>query len=261
MADDLEQLLGASRRTFDKLFDQRILFLNGPLEDEDCDRLIAQLLALDADKHDKITLYINSPGGIITGMFAIYDTIQLLKSDVDVRCVGLAASAAAFLLCTGTGRRSATENARIMIHQPLGGARGTARDIEIQAKNIVWMRERINEILADRTGRSVDQVREDTDRDYWMTAPEAVSYGLIDEVVERGKGADTVPRRRRPVPARCRLPCSSATTSDRSCTTSPGTTPTCSPGCSRATRHSSNSTTSTSSAAPLSPRSAPTTES
>jgi ATP-dependent Clp protease, protease subunit len=190
VADEIEQLLGSARRASDKLFEQRILFMNGPLEDESSDRLVAQLLALDADKHDDITLYINSPGGIITGMFAIYDTMRLLKSNVNVRCIGLAASAAAFLLCAGTGSRSATENARIMIHQPLGGARGTAKDIEIQAKNIVWMRERINEIMAGRTGKSVEQVATDTDRDYWMTAAEAVEYGLIDEVVESSRGVD-----------------------------------------------------------------------
>jgi ATP-dependent Clp protease, protease subunit len=132
---------------------QRILFLKGPLEDDVADTLVAQLLALDAAGDDDITLYINSPGGIITGMFAIYDSMRLLKSNVNVRCIGLAASAGAFLLATGTGTRSATENARIMIHQPLGGARGTAKDIEIQAKNIVWIRERINEILAERTGQ------------------------------------------------------------------------------------------------------------
>ncbi len=188
MADDIDKLIGQSRRATDKLFEQRILFFNGPLEDDTSDRLVAQLLALDADSDDDITLYINSPGGIITGMFAIYDTIQLLKSDVNVRCIGLAASAAAFLLCTGTGVRSATENARIMIHQPLGGARGTAKDIEIQAKNIVWMRERINQIMANRTGKPVEQVAQDTDRDYWMTAAEAVEYGLIDEVVESSRG-------------------------------------------------------------------------
>jgi ATP-dependent Clp protease, protease subunit len=189
VADEIEQLLGSARRASDKLFEQRILFMNGPLEDESSDRLVAQLLALDADKHDDITLYINSPGGIITGMFAIYDTMRLLKSNVNVRCIGLAASAAAFLLCAGTGSRSATENARIMIHQPLGGARGTAKDIEIQAKNIVWMRERINQIIADRTGKSVEQVARDTDRDYWMTAEEAVAYGIVDEVVEASRGA------------------------------------------------------------------------
>jgi ATP-dependent Clp protease, protease subunit len=189
--DDLEKLLGGPRRAYDKLFEQRILFLRGPLEDENGDQLIAQLLALDAESDEPITLYINSPGGIITGMFALYDSIQLLRSPVNTRCVGLAASAAAFLLGTGTGERSATSNARIMIHQPLGGARGTAKDIEIQAKNIVWMRERINEILSEATGRSVDQVRDDTDRDYWMTAEEARDYGLLDEVVEARRGAES----------------------------------------------------------------------
>jgi ATP-dependent Clp protease, protease subunit len=189
--EDLSRLLGGERRAFDKLFEQRILFLKGPLEEENGDALIAQLLALDADSKEDITLYIHSPGGIITGMFALYDTMQLLKSKVDTRCVGLAASAAAFLLGTGTGTRSATQNSRIMIHQPLGGARGTAKDIEIQAKNIVWMRERINEILSEATGRSVDQVRDDTDRDYWMTAEEARDYGLLDEVVEARRGAES----------------------------------------------------------------------
>jgi ATP-dependent Clp protease, protease subunit len=187
-SEEIEQLLGGQRRAYDKLFEQRIVFLKGPLEDVNGDQLVAQLLALDSDSHEDITLYINSPGGIITGMFALYDSIQLLQSKVNTRCVGLAASAAAFLLCSGTGTRSATENARIMIHQPLGGARGTAKDIEIQAKNIVWMRERINEIMAGRTGKSVEQVALDTDRDYWMTAAEAVEYGLIDEVVEPGRG-------------------------------------------------------------------------
>ena len=189
MAEEIEELLRGQRRAYDRLFEQRILFLNGPLDDDLSDRLIAQFLALDAEKDEDITLYINSPGGIITGMFAVFDTMQLLRSNVNVRCVGLAASAAAFLLCAGTGTRSATENARIMIHQPLGGARGYAKDIEIQAKNIVWMRERINQIIAERTGKSVEQVAQDTDRDYWMTAAEAVEYGLIDEVVEPSRGA------------------------------------------------------------------------
>lgn len=187
--NQLEALLGAPRRVYDKLFEQRMLFLKGPLEDKNGDQLVAQLLALDSDNHDDITLYINSPGGIITGMFALYDTINLLQSKVNTRCVGLAASAAAFLLCTGTGTRSATENSRIMIHQPLGGARGTAKDIEIQAKNIVWMRERINEIMAGRTGKPVEQIREDTDRDFWMTGAEAVEYGLIDQVLQPSSGS------------------------------------------------------------------------
>jgi ATP-dependent Clp protease, protease subunit len=186
--EDIKELLGGNRRAYDKLFEQRIVFLKGPLEDTNGDQLVTQLLALDSDSNEDITLYVNSPGGIITGMFALYDSIQLLQSKVNTRCIGLAASAAAFLLCTGTGTRSATENARIMIHQPLGGARGTAKDIEIQAKNIVWMRERINEIMAAKTGKEVEQVAKDTDRDYWMTAAEAVEYGLIDEVVEPGRG-------------------------------------------------------------------------
>jgi len=188
VAEEIEKLIGGSRRAFDKLFESRILFMNGPLDDDNGDGLIAKLLALDAESHDDVTLYINSPGGIITGMFALYDTMQLMGSQVHTRCVGLAASAGAFLLGTGTGTRSATINSRIMVHQPLGGARGSAKDIEIQAKNIVWMRERINDILAERTGQTVEQIRKDTDRDYWMTAEEAVAYGLIDEVVEPGRG-------------------------------------------------------------------------
>jgi ATP-dependent Clp protease, protease subunit len=188
MSNEIEKMLGGSRRAYDKLFESRILFLKGPLEDDVADNIVAQLLALDAENDDDITLYINSPGGIITGMFALYDSVNLLRSKVNTRCIGLAASAGAFLLSTGSGVRSATENARIMIHQPLGGARGTARDIEIQAKNIVWIRERINEILAERTGKSLEQIRIDTDRDYWMTAEEAKAYGIIDEVVESGRG-------------------------------------------------------------------------
>jgi len=188
MSDEIERLIGGSRRAFDKLFESRILFLKGPLEDDVADNLVAQLLALDAESDEDITLYINSPGGIITGMFALYDSVRLLRSKVNTKCIGLAASAAAFLLCTGTGTRSATESARIMIHQPLGGARGTAKDIEIQARNIVWMRERINEIMADRTGKPLEQIRLDTDRDFWMTAEEARAYGLIDTVIPARSG-------------------------------------------------------------------------
>lgn len=180
--------LSGQARAFQKLFEQRILFLNGALEQETSDALVAQLLALDADGEDDITLYVNSPGGIIAGMFAIYDTIHLLKSDVNTRCIGMAASAGAFLLATPTGTREATSNARIMIHQPMGGASGSAKDIEIQARNILWMRQRLNEIMAGATGKSVEQVAQDTDRDNWMTAPEALSYGLIDAVVDPRRG-------------------------------------------------------------------------
>jgi ATP-dependent Clp protease, protease subunit len=186
---ELEEILKGQGQAFQKLFEQRILFLKGPVEDESTDTIVAQMLALDSDNHEDITLYVNSPGGIITGMFAIYDTIHLLKSKVNTRCVGLAASAAAFLLATPSGVRQATENARIMIHQPLGGARGTAKDIEIQARNILWIRHRIDEIFAERTGKPVEQIRQDTDRDYWMTAEEAREYGLIDEVLHPGEGS------------------------------------------------------------------------
>lgn len=181
---EIEELIGGQRRAFDKLFEKRILFMKGPLEDDVADNLVAQMLALDAENQDDITLYVNSPGGVISGLFAIYDTMQLIGSKVNTRCIGMAASAAAVILASGTGVRSATENARVMIHQPLGGARGTARDIEIQAKNIVFLRQRINEVLAERTGQSVEKVAKDTDRDYWMTAEDAKEYGLVDEIVQ-----------------------------------------------------------------------------
>jgi len=186
---ELPFAMSGRAQAFNKLFDQRILFLNGPLEQETSDQLVAQLLALDAESDDDITLYVNSPGGIITGMFAIYDTMHLIRSDVNTRCIGLAASAGAFLLATPTGKRQATHNARIMIHQPLGGARGSAKDIEIQARNILWMRQRLNEMLAESTGKTVEQIAEDTDRDNWMTATEALEYGLIDEITETRQGA------------------------------------------------------------------------
>ena len=187
MAEQLDQVLdGVQHRAFQKLFERRILFLKGPIEDTEADTLVAQLLSLDAEREEDITLYINSPGGIISGLFAIYDTMQLINSKVHTRCVGMAASAAAVILAAGTGTRSATENARIMIHQPLGGARGSARDIEIQAQNIVYLRERLNEILAERTGKPVEDLERDTDRDFWLTADQAVEYGLIDEVRKRG---------------------------------------------------------------------------
>ncbi len=184
---ELEQLASGGMRASNKLFERRILFLKGPLEDDNAHSLVAQMLALDEDSQDDITLVINSPGGIITGMFAIYDAMHTIQSKVNTKCIGLAASAGAFLLSQGTGTRSATFNARIMIHQPLGGARGTARDIEIQAKNIVWMRERINDLIAERAGKSADEVATDTDRDNWMTAEEAAAYGslgLIDTVIQ-----------------------------------------------------------------------------
>jgi ATP-dependent Clp protease protease subunit len=169
-----------------RLYDNRVLYLRGPLEDTVPDLLVAQLMSLDADSNKDITLYINSPGGLVSGLFAIYDVIQLMNSKVHTVCVGMAASAAAVILATGTGTRAATPNARIMIHQPLGGARGQAADIQIQAQQIAFLRNRLNEILAERTGKPIEQIARDTDRDFWLSAHDAIEYGLIDEVRTRG---------------------------------------------------------------------------
>jgi ATP-dependent Clp protease, protease subunit len=180
----LETLVEAN--VFKTLYEKRILYLRGPIEDTVADTLVAQLMALDAESDKDVTLYINSPGGIVSGMFAIYDVIHLMNAKVNTVCVGMAASAAAFLLATPTGTRAATPNARIMFHQPLGGARGQAVDIQIQAQQIVFLRERLNEILAERTGQPLEQIQKDTDRDFWLSAAEAVEYGAIDEVRSRG---------------------------------------------------------------------------
>jgi ATP-dependent Clp protease protease subunit len=180
----LERMVEAS--VFRKLYDNRILYLRGAIEDTVADTLVAQMMSLDADNDKDVTLYINSPGGIVTGMFAIYDVMHLMNSKVNTVCVGLAASAAAFLLATASGTRAATPNARIMFHQPLGGARGQAVDIQIQAQQIVFLRERLNEILAERTKQPLERIQKDTDRDFWLSAEEAVAYGAIDEVRARG---------------------------------------------------------------------------
>lgn len=180
----MERMIESS--VFRKLYDNRILYLRGPIEDTVADTLVAQMMSLDADSTKDITLYINSPGGIVSGMFAIYDVMHLMNSKVNTVCVGMAASAAAFLLATSSGRRAATPNARIMFHQPLGGARGQAVDIQIQAQQIVFLRERLNEILAERTGQPLERIQKDTDRDFWLSAQEAVDYGAIDEVRSRG---------------------------------------------------------------------------
>jgi ATP-dependent Clp protease protease subunit len=182
----LEQIVEAN--VWRKLYENRTLYLRGPIEDTVADTLVAQLMSLDAESDKDVTLYINSPGGLVSGMFAVYDVMNLMRAKVNTVCVGVAASAAAFLLGTGTGTRSATENARIMIHQPLGGARGQAVDIQIQARQIAFLRERLNEILAERTGKPVEQITKDTDRDFWLSAPEAVEYGLIDEVRAKDRG-------------------------------------------------------------------------
>ncbi|HSK91653.1 MAG TPA: ATP-dependent Clp protease proteolytic subunit [Euzebyales bacterium] len=183
-APELDFFSGSN--VFRRLYDHRILYLRGPIEDTVADTLVAQLMSLDAESEKDVTLYINSPGGLVSGMFAVYDVMQLMRSKVNTMCVGIAASAAAFLLATGTGLRAATPNARIMFHQPLGGARGQAVDIQIQAKQIVFLRERLYEILAERMHKDIEQIRRDADRDFWLSAEEAVAYGAIDEVRQRG---------------------------------------------------------------------------
>lgn len=180
----LESMLEAN--VFRKLYQSRKLYLRGPIEDTVADTLVAQLMSLDADGDEDVTLYINSPGGLVSGMFAIYDVIHLMRAKVNTVCIGMAASAAAFLLATPSGTRAATPNARIMFHQPLGGARGQAVDIQIQAQQIGFLRERLNEILAERTGQPLERIREDTDRDFWLSAEEALEYGAIDEVRSSG---------------------------------------------------------------------------
>lgn len=184
--DTLDPLRDALQRDpFARLFERRVLFLRGPIEDTKADELVAQLLALDAESAEPITLYIDSPGGSASGMFAVYDVVRLLRAPVHATCVGMAASAAAFLLATATGTRSATPNARIMIHQPSGGAQGTAADIQIQAAQIGLLRARAEQILAERSGQPVERVAADMQRDFWLSADEAVGYGLLDEVARR----------------------------------------------------------------------------
>ncbi|MFE5322854.1 ATP-dependent Clp endopeptidase proteolytic subunit ClpP [Paenibacillus sp. NPDC056579] len=172
---------------YSRLLKDRIIFLGTPVNDVVANAIIAQLLFLAAQDPDKdIHLYINSPGGSITAGMAIYDTMQFIKPDVSTICVGMAASMGAFLLAAGAkGKRFALPNSEVMIHQPLGGAEGQASDIEIRAKRILKMRDKLNHILAERTGQSFEQIEKDTDRDNFMYAEEAAAYGLIDKVIER----------------------------------------------------------------------------
>ena len=170
---------------FSRLLMDRIVFLGSPINDEVANILIAQLLFLQAENADKdVYLYINCPGGAVYAGLAIYDTIQFMTAPVSTICMGMAASMGALLLGAGTkGKRSALPNSRIMIHQPSGGSQGTAADIEIQAKEILYARGRINEILAKHTGQSIEKVAEDADRDRFMSPHEAIEYGLIDQVI------------------------------------------------------------------------------
>ena len=170
---------------FSRLLMDRIVFLGSPISDEVANILIAQLLFLEAENPDKdVYLYINCPGGAVYAGLAIYDTIQFMRAPVATICMGMAASMGAVLLAAGTpGKRSSLPNSRIMIHQPSGGSQGTASDIEIQAKEIVYARERINDIIAQHTGQPLNKVAEDADRDRFMSPAEAVEYGLIDAIV------------------------------------------------------------------------------
>jgi ATP-dependent Clp protease protease subunit len=170
---------------FSRLLKDRIVFLGTQINDQVANTIVAQLLYLESEDPDKeIAIYINSPGGVITSGLAIYDTMNHIKAPVSTICIGQAASMGAFLLSSGAkGRRFALPNARIMVHQPLGGAQGQATDIEIQAKEIMRLRDKLNGILADNTGQTLDQIALDTDRDRFMSPLEAKAYGLIDEVM------------------------------------------------------------------------------
>lgn len=179
---------GRGERAYDiysRLLKERVIFLVGPVNDQAANLIVAQLLFLESENPDKdISLYINSPGGSVSAGMAIYDTMQFIKSDVSTLCTGMAASMGAFLLAAGAkGKRFSLPNSRIMIHQPLGGAQGQASDIEIQAREILYLRERLNGILADKTGKTTEQIGKDTDRDNFMSADEAAQYGLIDKVL------------------------------------------------------------------------------
>ncbi len=181
---------GRGERSYDiysRLLKDRIIMLSGEINDAVASSIVAQLLFLEAEDPDKdIYLYINSPGGVITSGLSIYDTMNYIKPDVATICIGQAASMGAFLLSSGAkGKRYALPHARIMIHQPLGGAQGQATDIEIQAKEILRLKKILNEILAQNTGQSVKKIARDTERDFFMSAEEAKEYGLIDQVLEK----------------------------------------------------------------------------
>jgi ATP-dependent Clp protease protease subunit len=177
---------------FSRLLMDRIVFLGAPINDDVANIIIAQLLFLEADNPERdVYLYINSPGGIVSAGMAIYDTIQFMKAPVNTICMGMAASMGAFLLACGRkGKRSALPHARIMIHQPSGGAQGTASDIEIQAREILYLRQKLNELFALHTGQSRESIERDIDRDRFMSAEEAVGYGIIDKVIQQKAEVD-----------------------------------------------------------------------
>lgn len=176
-------------RSFDiysRLLKERIIFLVGQIEDHMANLVVAQLLFLEADNPDKdISLYINSPGGVITSGMSIYDTMQFIKPDVSTMCIGQAASMGAFLLNAGaSGKRFALPNSRVMIHQPLGGFQGQASDIDIHAREMLKIKKKMNELMAKHSGQSIEKIQEDTDRDHFLSAEEAKNYGIIDQVIE-----------------------------------------------------------------------------
>jgi ATP-dependent Clp protease protease subunit len=181
---------GRGERAYDiysRLLRERVVFLVGPINDQVANLVVAQLLFLESENPDKdISLYINSPGGSVSAGLSIFDTMQFVKPDVSTLCMGMAASMGSFLLCAGAkGKRFALPNSRIMIHQPSGGAQGQATDIEIQAREILRLREQLNAIYAERTGQSIERIKNDVERDFFMSGPEAAEYGLIDQVISR----------------------------------------------------------------------------
>ena len=173
---------------YSRLLKDRIIIINGEINDSSSNSIVAQLLYLDSLNNDDISIYINSPGGVITSGMAIYDTMNFVKSDVSTICIGMAASMAAFILACGKkGKRYILPSSEVMIHQPLGGAQGQATDIKIQAERIIKLKNRLNKILACKTGKSLKQIEEDTDRDYYMTALEALDYGIVDKILDTKK--------------------------------------------------------------------------
>jgi ATP-dependent Clp protease protease subunit len=181
---------GRGERSYDiysRLLRERVVFLVGPVNDQTANLVVAQLLFLESENPDKdISLYINSPGGSVSAGMSIYDTMNFIKPSVSTLCMGMAASMGAFLLSAGEkGKRFALPNSKVMIHQPLGGAQGQATEIEIHAKEILKTREQLNKILADRTGQPLERIERDTERDYFLSADEAKSYGLIDQVIAK----------------------------------------------------------------------------
>ncbi|MCB2023101.1 MAG: ATP-dependent Clp endopeptidase proteolytic subunit ClpP [Burkholderiaceae bacterium] len=181
---------GRGERAYDiysRLLRERLIFLIGPVNDQTANVVVAQLLFLESENPDKdISLYINSPGGSVSAGLSIFDTMQFIKPDVSTLCMGIGASMGAFLMAAGAkGKRFALPNSRIMIHQPSGGAQGQASDIEIQAREILKLRERLNVILAERTGQTLEKIRLDSERDFFMSADEAKDYGLIDQVISK----------------------------------------------------------------------------